>query len=58
MSYNGSVDIGMMGDYDVIPDLERFGRDIEDSVSELLEAARTPGKARRTAPAKVGTPGS
>ena len=40
MSYNGSVDIGLIGDYDAMPDLDEFGGDIEESLAELLEAAR------------------
>jgi diacylglycerol O-acyltransferase len=41
MSYNGYVDIGLMGDYDAMDDLDLFGGDIEESVAELLEAARS-----------------
>ena len=40
MSYNGSVDIGLIGDYDAMSDLDEFGDDIEESVAELLAAAR------------------
>jgi diacylglycerol O-acyltransferase len=57
MSYNGSVDIGLMGDYDAMSDLDDFGRDIEQSVAELLAAAarrRKPGK-RAAVKAKAET---
>jgi diacylglycerol O-acyltransferase len=50
MSYNGSVDIGLMGDYDAMSDLDAFGRDIEESVDELLAAARSTSQ-REQAPA-------
>jgi diacylglycerol O-acyltransferase len=40
VSYNGNVDIGLIGDYDAMSDLDDFGEDIEASVEELLEAAR------------------
>jgi diacylglycerol O-acyltransferase len=41
VSYNGNVDIGLIGDYDAMSDLDDFGRDVEASVEELLAAART-----------------
>ena len=41
MSYNGNVDIGLIGDYDAMSDLDRFGGDIEESIAELLAAARS-----------------
>ena len=40
MSYNGRVDFGLLGDYDAMPDLESVGEYIEDSLAELLAAAR------------------
>jgi WS/DGAT/MGAT family acyltransferase len=39
MSYNGNVEIGMMGDYDAMADLDEFGEDVRESVAELLEVA-------------------
>jgi diacylglycerol O-acyltransferase / wax synthase len=39
MSYNGKVDFGLLADYDAMPDLEDFGRMLEESLAELLEAA-------------------
>jgi diacylglycerol O-acyltransferase len=40
MSYNGTVDMGLMGDYDVMADLDEFAEDIRESVEELREVAR------------------
>jgi len=40
MSYNGKVEFGLLADYDAMPDLEDLGRDVEDSLAELLAAAR------------------
>jgi WS/DGAT/MGAT family acyltransferase len=54
MSYNGNVDIALMGDYDAMSDLDEFGDDIEVSVQELLEAARAESS-RKRAPAPAGT---
>ena len=41
MSYNGKVDFGLLGDYDAMPDIDALGELIEESLAELLEAART-----------------
>jgi diacylglycerol O-acyltransferase len=49
MSYNGSVDIGLMGDYDAMSDLDEFGGDVERSLSELVEAARRAKPRKRAA---------
>jgi WS/DGAT/MGAT family acyltransferase len=46
MSYNGMVDIGLMGDYDAMEDLDEFGNDIRESIAELRRAAR-PRASRR-----------
>jgi WS/DGAT/MGAT family acyltransferase len=40
MSYNGKVDFGLLADYDAMPDLEDFAGILEESLAELLEAAR------------------
>jgi diacylglycerol O-acyltransferase / wax synthase len=40
LSYNGKVEVGLLGDYDAMPDLEDVGRHLEDALSELLAAAR------------------
>ena len=39
MSYNGSIDFGLLGDYDAMPDLDRIGEMLGESLGELLEAA-------------------
>ena len=39
MSYNGGVDIGLMGDYDAMPDLDEFAAHLEAELAELMEAA-------------------
>jgi diacylglycerol O-acyltransferase / wax synthase len=40
MSYNGSIDFGLLGDYDAMPDLEALGDALRDSLAELVDAAR------------------
>ncbi len=54
MSYNGKLDFGLLGDYDAVPDLERMAGFFEDSLDELLTAAKRPRKrsAGRAGPAK------
>jgi diacylglycerol O-acyltransferase len=51
MSYNGRIDFGLLGDYDALADLESVGEYIEDSLAELLAAAREASAEReRTKP--------
>ena len=50
MSYNGNVDIGLMGDYDAMADLDEFGDDVEASVAELLAVARDTAREAAAAP--------
>src|SRR4051812_42921988 len=40
MSYNGSMDFGLLGDYDAMHDLDDFGAMVDDSLGELLDAAK------------------
>src|SRR4051794_15636071 len=40
MSYNGSMDFGLLGDYDAMHDLDDFGAMVTDSLQELLDAAK------------------
>jgi diacylglycerol O-acyltransferase len=47
MSYNGSVDFGLLGDYDAMPDLDVFADYLDDALAELMEAA---GVGRPTTP--------
>jgi WS/DGAT/MGAT family acyltransferase len=60
MSYNGKVDFGLLADYDAMPDLDAVGEHLEESLAELLEAARKAGKAaaRSNGTKKDGTPGT
>ena len=39
MSYDGGMDFGLLGDYDAMPDLERIGELLDESLQELLAAA-------------------
>jgi diacylglycerol O-acyltransferase / wax synthase len=50
MSYNGKVDFGLLGDYDAMPDLDHVGDLLEESLAELLDAARAASRQRRRAP--------
>jgi len=56
MSYNGSMDFGLLGDYDAMHDLDDFGQMVDDSLDELLEAAkkrrRSNGRPKGAAPRK------
>ncbi|MFI5398602.1 MAG: wax ester/triacylglycerol synthase family O-acyltransferase [Candidatus Binatia bacterium] len=40
VSYNGMLEIGLIGDADALPDLDDFGAGIDDAVAELLAVAR------------------
>ena len=46
MSYNGKLDFGLLGDYDAMQDLERFGGHLEDCLAELLTAAKKADRKR------------
>ena len=50
-SYNGRVKIGLIGDYDLLPDIDELGEHVRESIAELLEAARSGTGAAETAPA-------
>jgi WS/DGAT/MGAT family acyltransferase len=39
MSYDGSMDFGLLADYDAMPDLEQLAGMVDDSVVELVDAA-------------------
>jgi hypothetical protein len=47
MSYNGGVDIGLMGDYDAMPELaamfEDALRELREAAADLKPAGRPPG---------------
>jgi diacylglycerol O-acyltransferase / wax synthase len=40
MSYDGGMDFGLLGDYDAMPDLERIGELLGESLGELVDAAK------------------
>ncbi|HEX8745275.1 MAG TPA: wax ester/triacylglycerol synthase family O-acyltransferase [Thermoleophilaceae bacterium] len=39
MSYNGRINFGLVGDYDVMADLDQLARDFQAALAELAEAA-------------------
>jgi diacylglycerol O-acyltransferase len=41
MSYDGGIDYGLLGDYDALPDIDLIADGIEQSLAELLRAARS-----------------
>ena len=52
MSYDGTVNFGLTGDYDAMGDLDELGGDLEAALTELsaaVEAAAKPSPTRRTA---------
>jgi diacylglycerol O-acyltransferase len=46
MSYNGSVNFGLVADYDALADLEALAEELRSSVEELLAAAAGSGPDR------------
>ena len=60
MSYNGKVDFGLLADYDAMPDIDAFAAHLDESLAELLAAARQAGKAsaKSNGRKKDGTPGT
>jgi hypothetical protein len=39
MSYDGQVNIGLLGDYDAMPDIDLIAKGLNAALTELLEAA-------------------
>ena len=39
VSYNGTINFGLVGDYDALHDLDDFAADLDESMAELAEAA-------------------
>src|SRR4051794_25548419 len=39
MSYNGGLNFGLLGDFDAMPDLERFGEGLSEALAELVALA-------------------
>ena len=54
MSYNGRVNFGLLADYDAMPDTEDIAQGIEDSIKELLEAAKERERAAGDRAEKAG----
>jgi diacylglycerol O-acyltransferase len=56
MSYNGKIDFGLLADYDALPDLDSIAEFVDESVDELLAAAREvePPRRRRAAAKRSG----
>jgi diacylglycerol O-acyltransferase len=40
MSYDGAMDVGLLGDYDALPDLDVLAEELEAALTELLTLAR------------------
>jgi diacylglycerol O-acyltransferase / wax synthase len=63
MSYDGTVNFGLTGDYDGMADIEELGGDLEAALAELSaaavpdERAPKPARAGRTRPAEARTSG-
>ncbi len=51
MSYNGSIDFGLLGDYDALPDIDTIAEGIDEGLTQLKRAAQA--KEARTASARV-----
>src|SRR4051794_24253160 len=53
MSYNGTMNFGLLADYDALPDIEYVGEAIEASIAELVAlAGKTTGPEGNGAPGK------
>ncbi|HEY7255878.1 MAG TPA: wax ester/triacylglycerol synthase family O-acyltransferase [Solirubrobacterales bacterium] len=44
MSYDGSIDFGLVGDYDGMAELDSFGLDLEAAIAEIVATAPAPSK--------------
>jgi WS/DGAT/MGAT family acyltransferase len=51
MSYNGKMNFGLLGDFDVVPDLENLTRGLQHSLDELRQAAGVEAPAEEPAAA-------
>jgi hypothetical protein len=49
MSYNGSINFGLLADYDAIDDVEEIAEGIEHAIAELTEAAEEAASGRDAA---------
>ncbi len=55
MSYNGSLDYGLLGDYDAMPDIDLVADGVQTALTELLAASRAHRPRRPDAPAAAGS---
>jgi diacylglycerol O-acyltransferase / wax synthase len=46
LSYDGRINFGLVGDFDLLWDLDEFAEDVEESLAELAEAAGVEAPAR------------
>jgi diacylglycerol O-acyltransferase / wax synthase len=46
MSYNGHVNFGLLGDYDLVPDLDRIAAGVQESLAELVSLAERENERR------------
>jgi hypothetical protein len=54
MSYNGTINFGLVGDYDAMADLDSFALDLEASVEEIVDTLPArPTKTQRTSRARA-----
>jgi diacylglycerol O-acyltransferase / wax synthase len=56
MSYNGTVDFGLLADYDAMPDVEYVADSIRKSLDDLLDAARDEAGGPTRSRDKPGSP--
>jgi diacylglycerol O-acyltransferase len=52
MSYNGSIDFGLLGDYDALPDIVELGDALEVALAELVTAAAAHTRPARRSPSR------
>ena len=54
MSYNGTINFGLIGDYDAMADLDSFGLDLEGAIDEIVATLPArPKKPQRTSRARA-----
>src|SRR5215210_6970434 len=59
MSYDGTLNFGLLGDYDALPDLDDLAAALRDAIAELAVAAGVPrGNGRAPRGAVAGPPGA
>ncbi len=54
MSYNGGINFGLLADYDSMEDVEEIASALDDSLAELLAAAKSAGDGRAAADVPAG----